>query len=274
MSGLLSGLSGLGLDKLETMSIFEEPKEEKAVEEDMTPKEKDLVYDKVMECPVCGKEFTTKIMKTGKAKLLGTDQDLRPKYEGIDAIKYDVYLCSHCGYSALSRFFTSITSGQGKLIRDNISKNIHLKQHKGDIYSYEEALERYKLALANAIVKKAKNSERAYICLKSAWLLRGYEESLEGEEAQQKFKAEENEYLLNAFNGFVAARQTESFPMCGMDEYTIDYLLSVLAIRTKNYDVANKLISSILASAANGRTKDRARDLKQQLIAELKQNLK
>ena len=40
-------------------------------------------------------------------------------------------------------------------------------------YSYEKAIERYKLALYNTLVKKGKNSEKAYECLKISWLYRG-----------------------------------------------------------------------------------------------------
>lgn len=274
MAGLLSGLAGLGLDKLENMNIYEEPeKEEKQQTKEVKVAEKDLIYDKTMECPVCRQSFSAKIMKTGKAKLLGTDQDLRPKYEGIDAVKYDVVLCTKCGYASLSRFFSMVTSGQAKLVRENISKNVHLHSYTEDVYSYDYALERYKLALANAVVKRAKASEKAYICLKSAWLLRGYGESLEAlgqADKAEQFKAEEEEYLQNAYNGFAEARQSESFPICGMDESTIDYLLAVLALHFKKYEVAGKLITTILTTSTNARTKDKARDLKEQLLAELK----
>ncbi len=212
-------------------------------------------------------------MKTGKEKLFGTDQDLRPKYEGIDAVKYDVILCTKCDNATLSRIFPAVTSGQAKLIKENISKSVQMSTCTEEIYSYEYALERYKLALANAVVKRARVSEKAYICLKSAWLLRGYRESLEAGEKSEKLeqlKAEEEEYLQNAYNGLVEARQSESFPICGMDESTIDYLLAVLALHLKKYEVASKLISTILTTSTNVRTKDKARDLKEQLLAELK----
>ena len=279
MAGLLSGLAGLGLDNLENMNIFEETSkaEESAEAKVVTVEEKDFIYDKTMECPVCGQHFSTKIMKTGKNKLIGTDQDLRPRYVGIDAVKYDVMLCTKCGYAALSRFFPSITSGQGKMIRENISKKVHLSAYDGETYSYDEAIERYKLALANAVVKHGKASEKAYICLKSAWLMRGYAEyqTEQGKKDMLKdLKAAEEEYLLNAFNGFVEARKSESFPMCGMDESTIDYLLAVLALHLKKYDVAGKLITGIISSSANSRTKEKARELKEQLIVELKKNAK
>lgn len=281
MAGLLSGLEGLGLGGLENLEIYETKKEaENDVQEPPKVEEKDLIYDKSYECPVCDQTFSTKIMKSGKAKLLSTDVDLRAKYDGIDAVKYDVLLCPSCGYAVLSRFFGGLTNGQVKLIKENISQKVQLSAYSDDVYSYEQALERYKLALANAVVRKAKASEKAYICLKSAWLVRGYQEELTAQSSEDtaklaELKQMEEQYLANAFTGFIEARQTEAFPMCGMDETTVDYLLAVLAVRFKKYDVASKLLAGILTSAsANARMKDRARDLKEQILTEIKNQKK
>lgn len=278
MAGLLSGLAGLGLNELEDVSIFEETQEEVVEKKPVITKieEKDLIYDKAFSCPVCGNTFTSKIMKTGKVKLIGTDWDLRPTYEGIDAVKYDVQLCPSCGYAALSRFFPNITSNQAKLITENISRKVRLHPFEGEIYTYDEAMERYQLALANAVVKKARNSEKAYICLKSAWLVRGYVEYLDetDDKVQDRktLKAKEEEYLLNAYSGFLEARQTEAFPICGMDEITLDYLVAELAYHFNKYDVASKMVAIILTSSvANNRMKDKARELKDEILADLKQ---
>ncbi len=275
MAGIFSGLGDLGLGNLENLELFETPKEVEEKKEEIKIEEKDLIYDKTFSCPVCYGEFTAKIIKTGKAKLLGTDWDLRPKYEGIDPIKYDVQVCPKCGYAALSRFFPNITSGQAKLIKENISQKVRMSPFNGEIYTYEEAMERYKLTLVNAVVKRGRASEKAYICLKSAWLLRSYAEWLEetGDTTQNRdaLKAQEEEYLSNAYTGFIEARQSETFPMCGMDESTIDYLLAELATHFKKYDVASRLIASLLTSpSATTRMKDKARDLKEEILAELK----
>lgn len=238
--------------------------------------EKDIVYDKSYECPLCDKKITAKTVKAGKCKLSHTDLDLRPVYELIDVVKYDVVVCPHCGNAALTRYFKPLTSMQMKLIKENISKNFKMQLQDGDIIEYEDALKRYQLALANAIVKKAHASEKAYICLKSGWLLRGWQESITGNTPQeQKKKAElavqEKQYLQNAYEGFVNAVQSESFPMCGMDETTVDYLMAVLAMKFEKYDVASKLIGSILTSpGASSRMKDKTRDLKDMIIEEIK----
>lgn len=284
MAGLLSGLADLGLGNLENVDIYEtlekkEGKAKKDAEEKVVEVlEKDLIYDKSWECPVCSHKFTSKTVKTGRVRLLGMDKDLRPMHEGVDVQKYDVVLCPKCGYAALTRYFPHMTSVQAKLIREQISQKVHLHEYKDETYSYLEAIERYKLALANAVVKHAKNSEKAYICLKMGWLLRGYGESLKAdekstaEELEEVYAQEEND-ILNAYKGFSEALQSESIPMCGMDETTIDYLMAALSVRFKEYEKASRLVAKIITSpSANARTKDKARDLKEELLAELRKN--
>ena len=279
--GIFGGLKNLGLGNMEGMDLYEEPKKEQEKQKPAAaaaPKiqEKDLIYDRSFVCPVCDSPFTAKIMKSNKARLLGTDQDLRARYDGIDAVKYDVVMCPVCAYAAIIRFFPSVTSSQAKLIREKISQNVVLTKYDEEIYSYEQAMERYKLALVNAVVKRAKAGEKAYICLKSAWVLRGYRESLqESGDYDRNFtdqlERQEEEFLENAYKGFSEARQSEMLPIFGMNGITVDYLVAVLAMRFKDYNVAIKLLSVVITSSGTSpRIKDRARDMKDQIQRELK----
>ena len=73
----------------------------------------------------------------------------------------------------------------------------------------------------------------------------------------------------------MAARQTEGYPMCGMDESTVDYLIAVTALRFEQFDVATKLVSTILVSpGTNPRMKEKARDLKELLMTKIKEQQK
>ena len=281
MAGLLSGLEQFGLSNLESMDLYEAPKKAETGA-DGTPvapvvQEQDFLFDKSFNCPICDKEFKARTVKIGKAKLGGSDLDLRPRYEQIDLLKYDIIMCPYCGYAALSRFFKFLTSPQAKNIQKAISSTFKQQKETKETYTYDEALERYKLTLANAIVKQAKSSEKAYICLKTAWLLRGKAEHLDNtqpdyEEQKKACQEEEDEFLRNALEGFLAARQTESFPMCGMDEPTVDYLIAVTAMRFEQYDVTSRLITGIITSPnANPRMKDKARDVKDMLMKKIKE---
>lgn len=279
-NNLLSGLESLGLGNLEGLDIYEDPhKDEKKQAEVVAPKEEDMLFDKSYTCTVCDKDFKAKMVRSGKAKAMVADQDLRPRYEGIDVLKYDIISCPYCGYSGMSKNFPYLTPAQKRAIKENICNSYKPRKIDPDkkIYTYEEAMERHKLALVNAIVKHGKASEKAYICLKTGWILRGQREALEAddpdyEKKKQELESAENQFLKNAYDGFVTARASESFPICGMDEMTVDYLLATLAMRFEEYETAAKLLGSIVTSrTANARIKDRAHDLKDVLMEKLKE---
>lgn len=277
MAGLLSGLESLGLGNLENIGIFDkEKKEEKVVEKAPERKEPvfseaDVIYDKTFRCPVCESSFTSKIMRTGKGKLLRTDFDLRPVYEGFAAEKYDVLLCPKCGYAALGRYFPFMLPAQAKIIREKISSNIVLSSYDDPTYSFEQALERYKIALACSVVKRSKSSEKAYVCLRMAWLLRSYRECLETLEDDYKdlidsLQSQEEEYEENAYRGFLDARGNEDPPIAGMDMATLDYLLAQLSFHLEDYSTCRRFVQSILgSSASNPRLKEKIKALNDQL---------
>lgn len=273
--GILSGLSDLGLGKLEGADLFKKEEKKENQEEKAAPKvplieEQDFLFEKSFDCPVCGKDFKDTVIKTGKARLIKQDKDLRPIFQGIDTIKYDIISCPHCGYSAMAKYFPTIAPPQAKLIKENISRT-YRKFPRSFIVSYDEAIDRFRLAIANAIVKKGKDSEKAYLCLRMAWVVRGKQENLDKkhpdfETLKNELKDDEAELLHNAYEGFVSARETEHYPIAGMDELTLDYLLGVLAAETGEYDYAIKYLTTVIVSkTANSRMKDKARDLRDEI---------
>ncbi len=280
MAGIFSGFEKLGLGNVGKEELFEDPKKKTVEVKKEQPKrlqlvnEEDYLFDKKYKCPVCDSEFEARTVRTGKVRMKNVDIDLRPDYDELDQNKYDVIACPSCGYAALGRYFPTLNKYQIDDIRVKICMNYKHEPNNEPIYSYEYAKRLYQLALANAVVKKAKNSEKAYICMKSAWVIRGETQRLDpnedGYEARKKENdAQERELLENALNGFVMARQSEEFPIAGMDSTTLDYLIAALAVETGKKDIASKMISDILVSrTANSRIKDKARVLKDMLTEE------
>ncbi|SHO52121.1 DUF2225 domain-containing protein [Anaerocolumna xylanovorans] len=275
MANIFSGLEEFGLGKMSGLDVYAsddkgKKAEQQGAEEKVQIVESDFIFDKTFTCPVCDKGFKAKTVKTGKVKLISADTDLRPKYQHLDSLKYDVIACPHCGYAALNRFFNYMTSQQAKLIKENISASFKGLATEGEVLTYDEAIARHKLALVNTVVKKGKISERAYTCLKTAWLLRGKAEALseQGETEEtvnelKKLREEEFEFIKNACEGFMEAFSKESFPMCGMDENTMMYLIADLARRSGKLDESSRWISRVLISRdANERIKTKARELK------------
>ena len=281
MGNLFSGLAALGLGKLTNMDVYEneekkESKKPSAQEKISELTEVELIFDKSYTCPVCDKEFKAKAVKTGKAKLIAADSDLRPKYQVVDSLKYDVIACPNCGYAALNRYFNYMTSAQARLIKQSISSTFKGLAPEGDIVTYDAAIMKHKLALANTVVKRAKVSEKAYTCLKTAWLLRGKAENLpedtkDIDKVRSELAEEELEFIENAYNGFLEAFPKEMFPMCGMDENTVCYLMADLARRLSKFEDAGRWVARVLASrSANERIKEKARELKERISEEMK----
>ena len=275
---ILSGLGKFGLGDLEGQKLYGDKtstgkkNNESAEKVTKAPEEADFLYEKKYTCPVCGEEFTALTIRTGKVHVKKVDMDLKPNYEQVDEIKYDIIACPDCGYAALGRYFNGLTARQIDEVRNKICMHYKAQKEQKNVYTYKDARERYQLALANAIVKNAKDSEKAYLCLKTAWLIRGETASFvqgqtpDYETRKAQNDEEEMELLKNALDGLVLARQKEDFPIAGMNTMTLDYLLAALYLETGQYDYASKMIGEILVSrTANSHMKDRARDLKDQL---------
>lgn len=272
MANLFSGLEAFGLGNLSGMDIYEDKEKENGAkpkeDEKAAFSEEDNIFDKTYTCPVCDSEFKAKTVKSGKVKLANLDTDLRPIYQHMDPLKYDAIVCPNCGFSALNRFFKYVTTAQAGLIKNNITAAFRGIKDSGNIYSYDDAIARHKLALVNAIIKKSKTSERAYTCLKTAWVIRGKSESLsknlpDYNKQIEDLGKEEIDFVTKAYVGFDEAYSKETFPMCGMDEITITLLMADLARRIGKFDEAGRWISKVLISReANERIKQKARDIK------------
>lgn len=281
MGGIFDGLEKLGFKNIKEEEIFnmdnQRKKEEEANQMKIAEekKEEEYLFEKRYSCPICENKFTEHTVKAGKARRIGADLDLRPKYTGLDATKYNIVFCKKCGYAALISSFPHISTLQRKMLKEEVQKNFTPIEEEGNTLSYDEAIIRFKLALYCSVVKHGRNSEKAYLCLQTAWLYRGKAEQLEvaGEakkEEIEKLRKEEENYIEKAHAGFEAAMANEMFPICGMDEMTFNYLLAELSRKVGKIDECRKLLGTILISkTASPVVKDRARRLKE-ILAEAK----
>lgn len=271
MDNLSFDLESLGLGKINALDIFEEEKEDdsskRKKEEQAKPenKEEDFLFEKTMTCPVCQKSFKTKQVKIGKPRFIATDSDLRPRYENIDTVKYDVVVCLHCGYADLMRNFNSISARQAKDVKENIGKTFKGMTNEAGIYSYQAAILRYNLALYTGVVSHSKLSDRAYICLKLAWLYRGQIESLskdtpDYDKVAREYAINELIFTKKAYEGFMKALIKEMPPLCNMDDITINYMMADLGRRCQDYENAERFAFSVIGSkTASAKIKEKAR---------------
>lgn len=287
MDNLLSGLGKFGLDEGAANNLFEDEnvvKKQNAdgsvTKEVVAPKETDFLLLKAVRCPVCDGTFRTIQIKSGRAKRKEPDMDLRPRFEHIDTNKYDICSCPKCGFTAMHRYFGPLSSLQRKLVKEGVCDKFKTPPTQEitelKTYTYDEAIELFKLALYTTIAKKGPNSEKAYECLKISWLLRGKIEELAVDKEKNKdaIIAAQKEYAsfyAQAFEGFVKAMSSENYPMCGMDQSTVDLLIAAMAFNVGKYEYASRFVSSLIVSrTAGANIKKRAHEMKEKLVEKMK----
>lgn len=222
--------------------------------------EGDYLYDKKVVCPLCHNTINVKAVRNSRLRLVKRDTDSMPVYQDINPLFYDVWLCNHCGYARLQNQFASLISpAEATLIRQNVTSKWQPRDYPST-YGPEIAIERYKLALYNAMVREAKSSEMGMLYLKLAWIYR----SLNDQANEITCMQQACHYLEKAF-------QDEEPPVLGMDSATHMYLIGELHRRLGNFDKALRWFGEVLLSSkASKSVKDKARDQKDLTIQAMK----
>lgn len=261
MDEIFKDLEILGISDVGDIKLFSEAESneeaEKILKESINSQ---IVYQRKIRCTLCGKEFLTSSVRAGRIRFSDTDLDFRPLYDGFDPILYDVVVCPFCGYAALNKFFTRLSDLKAKQIKQKISPT-YVSKNYPVILDYEMAIERFKLTLLNSAIGHDSNGIKAYICLKLAWLYRGYyeqrvrrfnasknseEEILVFEEFNKGLIEKEKVFLRNACDGFKLAFEVEEFPIMGIDQGSMEYLIAELSRRVGDFGECKKWLSRVI----------------------------
>jgi len=219
-----------------------------------------LLYIKKVTCPVCAHTFDASVVKSSAYRITKKDSDFFIKYSLINPYFYDVWVCNSCGYAAMKTDFNSLRIAEIDQVKKSISPKWRARTYP-DIYDVNIAIERYKLSLLNYVVINAKSSKKAINCLKLAWMYR-LMNTPEAVEIELKF-------LNQALVGLNDAYYSEPFPLCGMDKYSVMYLIGELNRRTGH--PADSLIwfSNVITTPnVKQSLKELARDMKDLIKAE------
>ncbi len=272
--GLLSGLEKFGLgshQKIESISEKTndaDASQEKIKKNAIKPaEEKDFLIEKGFTCPVCDHKFKALAVRTTKLRRLSPDDDLRPRYENVDTVKYDTAVCPNCGYAAMGNYFSPLSQNQIKRLREQVMAKFRpWREVQKETYTYEEAIDRYQLCIVSAMVKNSKISEKSYICLKVSWLYREMAEHCDDEEKKAAYNSEYEKFYSEAYDGFTQAIMSEHPPICGMNVSTVEYLIAIMAVHFGDYKIAYRYIGGLISSkSTSARMKDRCVDLKEQI---------
>lgn len=248
---IFSGLEDLGFEDAAGLDLYNKKQEDpkKKVEKEKT--EEDYLFNRDVECPVCGTKFKVKALKSSAYRIGKKHSDFYVSYNLVNPYFYDVWICNECGYSALKSDFEKIKYHQIDQVKEKISSRWVAKDYP-ETYDVDIAIERYKLALLNYWAIDSKSSMKAMTCLKIAWMYRVKEDT-----------DNEKLFLTKAKEGFDDAYFNEDMPIYGMDRFTVMYLIGELNRRIGKNDEALSWFSKVITSAAaKQKIKEMCRDQK------------
>lgn len=232
----------------ETFSVLNSSDKNQPYDRD---KQKLLLYNKKITCPVCNIVFNAKSIKKSSYRILKKDSDFFIRYSIINPYFYDVWVCNNCGYASIRSDFKNLNDFDADVIRTKISPKWHSKIYP-EVYDLDLAIQRYKLSLLNYDIINARSSKKATNLLKLAWMFR-----LKGNEK------DELEYLNHALENFRNAYYNENLPIAGMDIFTTMYLIGELCRRTHKEDESLVWLGQVLTSpTAPQKIKNMARNQK------------
>ncbi len=237
--------------------------------------EKKYTFTKKMTCTNCGAQFNDLRILSSKLRRKESDQDLRPRFQFVDSLKYGVTACPYCGFAAPVKNFDHLTSLHQKRIREKVTSQFMQREPlSGETIDYATAMGQYELALVCAMVMELPFSEQAHLCLQLSWLIRGRLEEADAEsgileeDAYKQLQEKEERYYRQAYDMFLKAFTQEDFPIAGMDQSTLDYLLAVMSFHFQEYDAAVRYCGDIVQTkGVSAKLKDKALMLKDDILA-------
>ncbi len=206
------------------------------------------LFDKQVVCPVCNAHFKNKTVKSKSPRVISKDSDFFIRYSVINPYFYDVVICNSCGYAAMKSDFENIKSHKKELVLSNVTPKWKPREYP-DILDEKLAIERYKLALLNALLLNLSDSTKAMISLKIAWMHR----LLNNNE-------QETVFLKQALDAFNNAYIYEIFPIYGLQRDSLMYLLGELNRKLGEYPIALQWFSkTIVSTNSSYKVKEMAR---------------
>ena len=206
------------------------------------------LFDKQVICPVCDAHFKVKTVKSKSPRVMAKDSDFFVRYSVINPYFYDVCICNSCGYAAMKSDFENLKVHKRELVLSNVTPKWKPREYP-DILDEKLAIERYKLALLNAVLIDLPDSTKAMISLKIAWINRLLNDT-----------TQETLFLKQALEGFTDAYTKESFPLYGLQRDSLMYLLGELNRKLGDYKTALLWYSkTIVSTNSSYKVKEMAR---------------
>lgn len=193
------------------------------------------LFDKTMKCTCCKLKFVTKKVRSSRLRLEKRDEDFLNYYKTENPIKYSIFVCPNCGYSAPESKYETIKQDEINIIQAKITLN-WVQRDFGGVRCNQQAIETYKLALYQGTLLGYSKLELGNICLNIGWLYRMEEDK------------EEKRFISLARNKFIDAYNNESLSGTNMTVEKLSYLIAELSRRIGDKEAALSWFNTCLTN--------------------------
>ncbi len=193
------------------------------------------VYEKQVQCPVCGESFAARVMRHYLFRKVHEDTDFCPYYKGSNPLLESVWVCPHCHYTAAQKDFFQLTQDEKDAIaRYSLAVLAGLDvPHR--VRGLEDALLQLQLACQCYERRPTMGAQQAAHYLKSAWLYRyGRDEK------------KEKEFLRLAVTKYREVFEKSHDFAKGLGEIGTAYLIGDLYLRLGDLENARKWLAHAL----------------------------
>ena len=210
-------------------------------------------------CPICGKK--TRVVKT-RARLIATEseRDFCVHYKDFNPYYYTIWVCENCGFAADEKRFLAVMPERRKKKVQDFLQGRKIGFLFTEERSHAEAVASFKLAIFFSELIGAPLANRGGLYLTLAWLFRETEEW-----------DKEEPVLRKAVDIYDESLMTERYPIGGLTDTTVIYLIGALYYRLGDIEKTTQYLSRII-SDNDSRIQERkvfekARDLWQDVRA-------
>ncbi|WP_448523870.1 DUF2225 domain-containing protein [Pseudothermotoga sp.] len=122
-------------------------------------------------CPVCNSQFEAVRIFSEAIKVKSRESDLKPVYEGVNALMFQLVSCPKCLYTSFEEDFENLTSSQAETIARMHEKLKQIEIDLSENKTVRDAAVQYNVAAAMYAARE-KFFRAAESFLKLAWLYR------------------------------------------------------------------------------------------------------
>ncbi len=223
------------------------------------PSDADYLFEKEIDCPVCGQKFTTTMVRSSKLKLKNVDSDLRQTFEDFNSLWYMVWVCPHCFYANFNFEFKKVDHNMCQWVTSQTER----MKATGFKYSQprrlDEVFTAFYLALNCLQNNKPDASRIAKVWLRLSWLYADAHDEAMYKYASQKALGYFSEAYYNAHRN-TSIEQDQHLTL----------LLAELNLRTDHPEEAlkhyrNSIVRKGGSAILNRQAEDKIQELKELL---------